>query len=131
MTDKYQALREAAKKATPGPWESTEHGVGEFVVYRAGVVSDRLAIVFVDNDPRYRVGDMNQQDSDVAYIAAANPAAITALLADNDKLRNALQLSLSAMEHMGDVLNGMDAVEEEDEVATTPAFEAARAALAD
>lgn len=49
---------------------------------------------------------------------------------DNARLRGALELASQAMEHMGEVLNGMDAVTEEDEAITAPAYEAVRAALA-
>lgn len=41
----------------------------------------------------------------------------------------ALRLALDAMNYMGDILNNMDAVEQEDEAKTAPAFEAVRAAL--
>ena len=40
-----------------------------------------------------------------------------------------LELVYSAMNHMGDALNGMDAVTEEDEALATPAFEAMRSLL--
>ena len=46
-----------------------------------------------------------------------------------DALLEALELSLAAMEHMGNALNEMDAVTEEDEVHYA-AFEQARAAIA-
>ncbi|WP_140919057.1 hypothetical protein [Limnobaculum xujianqingii] len=48
----------------------------------------------------------------------------------NAELLEALQLSLSAMEHMGNILNDLDAVDAEDVAITTPAFDAARVAIA-
>jgi hypothetical protein len=45
-------------------------------------------------------------------------------------LRQALELALDAMNYMGDILNGMDAVDEADEARTAPAFDAVRAAIA-
>ncbi|MGU5698616.1 hypothetical protein ACV1D9_15820 [Aeromonas allosaccharophila] len=48
---------------------------------------------------------------------------------ERDELLAALEVSLAAMEHMGNVLNEMDAVTEEDEVHYA-AFEQARAAIA-
>lgn len=59
------------------------------------------------------------------------------VLADNHELRElnaellrALELADKAMNHMGDILNGMDAVTEEDIELATPAFEAVAAAIA-
>lgn len=49
--------------------------------------------------------------------------------AEIERLREVLKLAYGAMNYLGDVLNGMDAVEPEDEAATTPAFDAVRAAL--
>lgn len=59
------------------------------------------------------------------YVSAANE-----LATENQRLREALKLAYGAMNYMGDILNGMDAVEPEDVDATSPAFEAVRAALA-
>lgn len=47
-----------------------------------------------------------------------------------ERVTNALTLSLQAMEFMGDTLNNLDAVCEEDVEFVAPAFEAVRAALA-
>lgn len=54
---------------------------------------------------------------------------IDTLAAEIERLREVLKLAYGAMNYLGDVLNGMDAVEPEDEAATTPAFDAVRAAL--
>ncbi|MFM5499439.1 hypothetical protein ACET7P_00690 [Aeromonas veronii] len=53
---------------------------------------------------------------------------LEAMTKQRDALREALELSLAAMEHMGNAINEMDAVTEEDEVHYA-AFEKARAAL--
>lgn len=53
---------------------------------------------------------------------------LEAMTKQRDVLLEALELSLAAMEHMGNALNEMDAVTEEDEVHYA-AFEKARAAL--
>lgn len=45
--------------------------------------------------------------------------------------RATLLMIYEAMNHMGDILNGMDACEDDDEEATTPAFDAIRALLDD
>lgn len=54
---------------------------------------------------------------------------LAAMAKQRDVLLEALELSLAAMEHMGNSLNEMDAVTEEDEVHYA-AFEQARAAIA-
>ncbi|MDM5134017.1 hypothetical protein OB953_00120 [Aeromonas salmonicida] len=54
---------------------------------------------------------------------------LAAMTKQRDVLLEALELSLAAMEHMGNSLNEMDAVTEEDEVHYA-AFEQARAAIA-
>lgn len=70
-----QALREAAEKATPGRWEyypgntSIEYNVDS-------MDEDQGSIVYVDS------GDFTQKQTDMngAFIAAANPATVLALL---------------------------------------------------
>lgn len=54
---------------------------------------------------------------------------LAAMTKQRDVLLEALELSLAAMEHMGNAINEMDAVTEEDEVHYA-AFEQARAAIA-
>lgn len=54
---------------------------------------------------------------------------LEAMTKQRDVLLEALELSLAAMEHMGNAINEMDAVTEEDEVHYA-AFEQARAAIA-
>lgn len=70
-----RALREAAEKATPGRWEyypgntSIEYNVDS-------MDEDQGSIVYVDS------GDFTQKQTDLngAFIAAANPATVLALL---------------------------------------------------
>ncbi|HAV1936300.1 ead/Ea22-like family protein [Enterobacter hormaechei] len=76
--DKH-ALREAAEKATKGQW------VVEFddeIYSTDGVNNEQIAMVFSENEAR-----------DAAFIAAANPAAVLALLDELEalKLANAAQ----------------------------------------
>ncbi|MEB3554990.1 ead/Ea22-like family protein [Escherichia coli] len=73
-------LREAAEKATPGPWEyypgntSIEYNVDS-------MVEDQGSIVYVDS------GDFTQKQTDLngAFIAAANPATVLALLDERER----------------------------------------------
>ncbi|GFQ14783.1 ead/Ea22-like family protein [Enterobacter hormaechei] len=70
-----QALREVAEKATPGRWEyypgntSIEYNVDS-------MDEDQGSIVYVDS------GDFTQKQTDLngAFIAAANPTTVLALL---------------------------------------------------
>lgn len=84
MSNKYAALEAAAMAATPGPWlhrhdpgnpAGVQHGVklaGEFGAWVCDCLDN------ADNTVRPTMaGERN-----AAYIAAANPAAISALLAD-------------------------------------------------
>ena len=77
--DKYADIRAALDAATPGPW-FTHRSLG-FAVATVGI--HRIAS---DSEP---VADPT---SDIRYIAAANPEAIRALLAERDALRDALDL---------------------------------------
>ncbi|QEL55460.1 ead/Ea22-like family protein [Chromobacterium paludis] len=83
--DQLSALRAAAEAATPGPWRtggSKPDGLHEITVYGSQVVID------TDIGPKVLLeGNSNFQAESVAnaaYIAAANPAAILALLAHVD-----------------------------------------------
>lgn len=53
-----------------------------------------------------------------------------AAIAAAPQMLEALRGCLEVMDHMGDILNGMDCVTEEDEEFATPRWEAARAAIA-
>lgn len=65
------------------------------------------------------------------YESAARPApeALGAAGVTVAELIDALETASEAMDYLGDVLNGMDAVTEEDEQKTEPAFEKVRAIL--
>lgn len=70
MTD----LRKAAEAATPGPWFATD-----------GVVWEIIQPTYDSGTPEQsKIADTNPQDA--AYIAAANPQAILALLDERDAL---------------------------------------------
>ena len=62
--DERAALRALAEKATPGPWEAR----GDSVCIDRSFVCHAARMYLID------------RDRDAAYIAAANPAAIKALL---------------------------------------------------
>lgn len=63
----YQALREAAEKATKGRWAVE---FDDEIYSTDGVNHEQIAMVFSENEAR-----------DAAFIAAANPATVLALLA--------------------------------------------------
>ncbi|EML3780407.1 ead/Ea22-like family protein [Enterobacter roggenkampii] len=70
-----QALREAAEEATPGRWEY--YPLNTSIEYNVDSMDeDQGSIVYVDS------GDFTQKQTDLngAFIAAANPATILALL---------------------------------------------------
>ena len=74
MTVDLAALRQLAEKATPGPWQ---HCSGHWVY------ADRLFIAMVD--------DSERGAHEGAFIAAANPATILALLAELESDRRELE----------------------------------------
>ncbi len=101
MTPDVARLRELAEKATPGPWyhcqpfmvvpkQRTVHGTVpaqrvDFVSTKPAPVHERTIIPMPPEDgPGVRSDDM-------AFIAAANPATILALLDERDRLRKALR----------------------------------------
>ncbi|HCR5193046.1 ead/Ea22-like family protein [Escherichia coli] len=73
-------LREAAEKATPGPWEYYPGNTS--IEYKVdSMVEDQGSIVYVDS------GDFTQKQTDLngAFIAAANPATVLALLDERER----------------------------------------------
>ncbi|NUY33255.1 hypothetical protein F0160_22480 [Paraburkholderia sp. JPY303] len=72
------------------------------------------------SDPAIRL----QTDKEIRAALATAPLADAVLVSRADLLS-----IYAAMNHLGDVLNGMDAVESEDEAATEPGFAAIRRAL--
>ena len=92
-TDNWRALREALEAGpTDGPWVAAGPSFGKpLPVYCDEVVTDR------DDDEddgdsicRAPTGFERESTVDMTYIAAANPATIRALLAELDRLREAL-----------------------------------------
>lgn len=84
MTDKYEDLRKAAQKATLGPW-----AVGKYLGQRSDEWSVFLRTPKGENG--LPVVTTMFGLANATFIAAANPAAILELLAERDKLREALE----------------------------------------
>ncbi|EGK8715734.1 TPA: dATP/dGTP pyrophosphohydrolase domain-containing protein [Escherichia coli] len=78
----YQALREAAEKATPGNWWIDSHGQA-----MVSFIDNEVLEVFVTDNKRDAVrhedtGNLSRwrNDNDATFIATANPATVLALL---------------------------------------------------
>lgn len=89
MTLDTTRLRELAEKATPGPWNNeheftvaAEHTNNIAMCRMASVASGWAGTSYVTPERVY---------SNAAYIAAANPATMTALLDELERLRNPWQ----------------------------------------
>lgn len=86
----YSELRRLSEAATPVPW------AGEHDVYSASGQGERICKMATAEDS--------------AFISAANPAAVLALIAENEKLRKALATirdessDLGACEYAADAL---------------------------
>lgn len=95
MADKYQALREAAKRATPGKWmariqDSRLDGDRCYAdVYPSAHIKGFSGAVAGQKSNR-KNSQWQQRADNIRYIAAANPATIQALLAEREALREAL-----------------------------------------
>lgn len=95
-----QALREAAEEATPGRWEY--YPLNTSIEYNVDSMDeDQGSIVYVDS------GDFTQKQTDLngAFIAAANPATILALLDEldaKDRRIAELELKLEAADKLQD-----------------------------
>lgn len=101
-TDRWAALREAAAKATPGPWhlcahlKSIEHDRACSCGYRGSIWGgDQEHVVCQpghDGAPAGQEGtepqryEREQEIANAHYIAAAHPSAIADLLAERDRL---------------------------------------------
>ncbi|MGI1666126.1 ead/Ea22-like family protein [Enterobacter sp. BH2-YP2023] len=86
-----QALREAADKATKGQWAVE---FDDEIYSTDGVNHEQIAMVFSENEA-----------SDAAFIAAANPATVLALLDEleaAEKLIAELELKLEAADKLQD-----------------------------
>ncbi|AZF37721.1 hypothetical protein C4J88_2941 [Pseudomonas sp. R4-39-08] len=83
----YTELKRLAEAATQGDWTHLKHGVikgGPAVQFTNG--SSQQQIVMTTGAEWMRQGE---QYANADFIAAANPAAVLALIAENDELRNA------------------------------------------
>jgi len=74
MGNKLSELKAAAMAATPGPWDAE---LNEVWVMRDGTADFMLTDIFGDNEL-----SAEQDRANAAFIAAANPAVILALLAE-------------------------------------------------
>lgn len=93
-----QELEKLAKAATPGPWrwengrlrapDQTDSGIDEYVLCP-------------DHDPRTDRADIEASEDDLAFIAAANPAAILSLLSDLRAAREARDAAETFIADMG------------------------------
>lgn len=104
---------------TPGPWHRNIKPASKYPVVWAGR-NTHVAMVVRGAPPRSGSGETMpdaEMEANIDLIAAA------------PEMYEALKLAQSAMEHMGNVLNGMDAVTAEDVALATPAFEAVDSAI--
>jgi hypothetical protein len=112
MTDGEDAVRVEVAH-TPGPWEALGGTAVRTVRADDGSGGYRIAFLYgADATP-----DREEREANARLIGAA-PDLFAALVAAETLLN-----------HMGDVLNGMDAVTDEDEAMATPIFAAVRAAI--
>ena len=112
MTIDTQKLRQTARLLSSHHWNClTPYGVDEVLAAADELDSQAAEIEALKHDIAEYVRIASDQGTEI------------------ERLREVLKLAYGAMNYLGDVLNGMDAVEPEDEAATTPAFDAVRAAL--
>ena len=83
----HAALRALAEAATPGPWTLSADGPPPDIIAGMSVVACTL--------PSDRTRD--EDTANAAYIAAANPAAVLALLDEVERLREALDKALPCL----------------------------------
>ena len=81
------ALRALAEKAAPGPWKSEQAfgGFGALLTHDGTLI---FGLAHGTTDERFT--DKEQVPHDYAYLSAAHPAAVLALLDEVDRLREAL-----------------------------------------
>lgn len=115
MTNEAKTKAVTRKGPTPGPWQ--------VVPITKGLKGKRPVVGNFDLNAR--VADIGDSGMTVAELNA-NAVLISAA----PDMLAALKRALAAMDHMGDVLNAMDAVEDEDVAATTATFAQVRAAIA-
>lgn len=109
------SLRELAEKATPGPWAYVTHGdTGDCSVgflESHGLCADGdLLSGRVDQHDNFillePIAPEVSRETNAAYIAAANPSAILALLDERDALRAALKGLSDMYGHAWDLVDG-------------------------
>lgn len=98
-TEKINELRKLAQAATPGPWVAGGPSFGEpFPVWCDEVVTESGG----DSPESVCLCPSGAEESstdDMSYIAAANPAAILAMIQQRDEL-------LAALKHIREYWNG-------------------------
>lgn len=87
MTNKFRELKAAAMAATPGPWESVydDWSDGDDALISCESRDGMVAIAKIEgggSESGYDEPFSNEQQANTAFIAAANPAAVLALLTD-------------------------------------------------
>ena len=80
-------LRQLAEAATPGPWIEAGPSFGAPLPVRL----DSVVTDFEDGDENFTICDDVSESDNCAYIAAANPTAILALLDTIDAQRKLLE----------------------------------------
>jgi hypothetical protein len=119
----FERLRELAQAATPGPWY--HHNPDDALYMNAFYISESP----VEHEPEeeefhkacialtlYQIGRIGgnrlvthpQYAENTAYIAAADPSTILALLAELDRLRSGLERQRGLWELVAPVLNALD-----------------------
>lgn len=119
-------LKEAAEKATPGPWHATKEFANRQRIDAEPATYDPLAAVYGG------VSDAacNQTDNNAAFIAAANPAAVLVLIASYERLVEALKQLDAMYARAWDTTDGSLIFSPESVEQFEKAHEAATAALA-
>lgn len=95
------ALEKLADEATPGPW-ITETGMETVWVGSSKANAAKVARIIcpVDVGPGYTTEYVEQQTANAAFIAAANPATIKALIAELKEARRLLKPFAAAAEKL-------------------------------
>ncbi len=119
------------KHFTPGPWKTDErYEDSTEIVDSKGfshVTAEQCAILLGWDENFQHWSDSKEAHRD---ISREEQRANARLIASAPELLEALQLSLAAMNELGDILNFHDMADAETVEKLTPAFEMARAAIA-
>lgn len=100
-----QALREAAEKATPGTWVYLPKNTS--IEYDYGSDDSQGSITYMDS------GDFTQKQTDLngAFIAAANPATVLALLDELEAVNELVELQRFKLERQAEDLHQAKSLE--------------------